>query len=257
MLDFLFLLLGLFTGCIGTLVGAGGGFLISPVLIFVFPEMSPSHLTAISLLTVCANSTSGTIGYTFRKQVHWKSTLLFSLFAIPGVFIGVELSQIIRREDFEIYFAAFLFAMGWFVIWRSRRPAPSSSDQPSFWTRSNQILGSAISFFIGILSSLLGIGGGIIHVPLLSEALKYPLHLAAGTSHAILAITSMVAVAEHWRSGDYSQAGSYVPFLVVGLVVGAQAGAALSKKIPKKRILLLLGAILFLVSIRLFLRSFK
>ena len=117
------------------------------------------------------------------------------------------------------------------------------------------ILGSILSFYIGILSSLLGIGGGIIHVPLLSEGLKYPLHLAAGTSHAILAFTSIVAVIAHFYAGDYHPFNPMLPFLCIGLVMGAQLGASYSKKTPQKIILRVLGVALISVGFRLVAKS--
>lgn len=247
----IFFLIGVLTGGIGTLVGAGGGFLLAPLFLFIFPHWLPAKLTAISLLAVAANSTSGSIGYAFRQQVHWPSTFLFSIAAVPGVFIGVQLSHLVDRKIFEIVFSIFLLALSVFVLISSGQNTESKHLSSHFWNKRAQITGCLISFFIGILSSLLGIGGGIVHVPLLSELLNYPLHVAAGTSHAILAITSSIAVVEHFRSGDFGDLESFVPFLIVGLVFGAQIGAAYSKRVERKWILRILGIALLSVAIRL------
>lgn len=247
----LFFGVGILTGGLGTLVGAGGAFLLTPLFMFLFPHWTPARLTAISLLAVAANSTSGTLGYAFRRQVHWPSTLLFSLAGIPGVYLGVRLTQIVDRNLFQLIFAIFLLAMSSFVFWRSFKTQQAHHLHAHFWNRRTQVVGTFISFFIGILSSLLGIGGGIIHVPLLSEFLQYPLHLAAGTSHSILAITSTIAVIEHYQSGDLNDLESFVPFLIGGIIIGAQLGAAYSKRIDRHWILRTLGLALFIVSIRL------
>lgn len=250
-MDMLFFFLGFAVGMLGTLIGAGGGFLLTPVFLFMFPEMRPTHLTALSLLAVAANSTSGSLGYAYRKQVHWPSVLYFTAAAIPGVFIGVRIVEFIPREKFEVLFAALLVFLSCFVLWRSFRPKPQISESQPFWNFSTKMIGSGISFFIGIISSLFGIGGGIIHVPLLSEFLRYPIHLAAGTSHAILAITSMVAVFHHLQSGDLNPLETFVPYLIVGLVLGAQGGAMFSKKIKSSWILRGLGLGLLIVAVRL------
>lgn len=253
--DSLYFFVGLATGLLGTLIGAGGGFLLTPLFLFLFPEMSASRLTALSLLAVAANSISGSIGYAFREQIHWKSVALFSAAALPGVFIGVHLSRILERSAFELIFAGFLFVMSAFVIWRSFRRKSEHTGLRGFWNTCTKLFGTLISFLIGILSSLLGIGGGIVHVPLLSEVFDYPLHLAAGTSHAILALTSIIAVLQHYLEGDLTPLESFVPFLVVGLIVGAQLGAALSKRLPSHRILLLLGLALISMAARLIYRN--
>lgn len=253
--NLLFILLGFAVGAIGTLIGAGGGFLLSPVFIFLYPSLTPAILTSMSLLAVAANSTSGSIGYALRRKVHWPSVALFTMVGIPGVLIGVKLTTLIPRSLFEVIFGIFMIGLSLFVLYRSLK---KKNDQHTyhFWTKPTMILGSFLSFFIGILSSLLGIGGGIIHVPLLSEGLKYPLHLAAGTSHAILAFTSIIAVIGHYYAGDYSPFNPMLLLLCMGLVVGAQLGASFSKKVPQTIILRILGVALMSVGIRLVFRAF-
>lgn len=251
MADIYFTLIGFVVGGVGTLVGAGGGFLLAPLLIFLYPSMSPAQLTALSLLAVAANSISGSMGYALRRQVHWRSTWFFSLAAAPGVFVGVRLSQWAPRGTYEFFFGVFLIAISLFVFFRSLKPRRHSHHENHFWNRRTQLLGAGISFLVGVLSSLLGIGGGIVHVPLLSEVLAYPIHLAAGTSHAILAITSLLAVVDHYHAGDLTPTPTFVPYLVLGLVLGAQGGAALSKKVASHRILQILALALLSVGLRL------
>lgn len=257
MQSLLFFGFGLVTGGIGTLIGAGGGFLLAPLFLFLFPDMAPARLTALSLLAVAANSTSGSIGYAYRRQVHWPSVFLFSAVAIPGVYFGVMLSHIIDRKVFEIIFAVFILVLSAFVLFQSIKNGAAKDFKINFWNRRAQLIGSFISFFIGIVSSLLGIGGGIVHVPLLSEVLDYPLHIAAGTSHSILAITSVIAVFEHFKNGDLNQLDSFVPFLVAGLLIGAQVGAAQSKKVKSHWILRLLGTALLFVGLRLIFKNWS
>lgn len=252
MSDFLFIFLGIFTGVLGTLIGAGGGFILSPIFIFMYPNISATQLTAMSLMVIAANSVSGTVGYAVRDQIHWKSVLFFSLAAIPGVHIGIELIHTLRRDVFDFLFGIMLVALAIFIFYRSQLSKRDLNASEFFWSVKSGVIGSVISFFVGILSSLMGIGGGIVHVPLLSEGLKYPLHIAAGTSHAILAITSVNAVANHFLSGDYTPLNPILPYLCLGLILGAQIGAYLSKRVSNKSILRILAGALFIVGIRLF-----
>lgn len=247
------IVLGLTVGLVGTLIGAGGGFLLTPVFLFLYPHLSATEITAMSLVAVFANSSSGSIGYAVRRQIHWPSVFLYAICAVPGVLLGVEIGRVVNRQSFDLLFGIFLFVMAIYIILRSRKKR--NSGQVNFWHKKNMVIGSLVSFFVGILSSLLGIGGGIIHVPLLSEVMKYPLHMAAGTSHAILALTSLVAVVDHWQAGDLTPVNPLLPYLCVGLVVGAQAGAHYSSRIANKVILRILAGALILASLRLLIKG--
>jgi uncharacterized membrane protein YfcA len=253
----LFLLIGFFVGTIGTIIGAGGGFLLSPIFLLLYPITSPQLITAISLAAVAANSVSGTLGYAYRKTIHWPSVFLFSILAIPGVIFGIYLTRITERNAYNFIFGISLLILSLFLFFRKSSQDQKSSSESTFWNKKTKLVGSAISIFIGIVSSLLGIGGGIIHVPLLSEFLKYPMQIATGTSQAILAITSLVAVADHYRLGVYSPLDQILPYLCIGLILGAQLGAFLSSRISTTIIKKVLCFALFIVGMRFFISGIR
>nr|HMN70046.1 sulfite exporter TauE/SafE family protein [Bdellovibrionales bacterium] len=192
MSDIWFLLLGVAVGGFGTLIGAGGGFLLAPAFIFLFPDMKPAHLTALTLLAVFVNAASGSIIYAKRQTVHWPSVAWFTAAGVPGALLGAWLSHWVPRESYESAFVAFLIAMSAFVFWRSIKAKKNASAR--YWSGRTKWLGTAASFLIAVLASLLGIGGGVLHVPILAEFFRYPVHLGRGTSHAILAISGLAAV---------------------------------------------------------------
>jgi uncharacterized protein len=257
MLPALFLFIGFFVGTIGTIIGAGGGFLLSPIFLLLYPVSSPQIITSISLAAVAANSISGTIGYALRKTIHWPSVFLFSILAIPGVIFGIYLTSIIDRNVYNFIFGIFLVLLAIFLFFKKPIEQQKIISHTSYWNKKTKIIGSGISVFVGILSSLLGIGGGIVHVPLLAEFLKYPMHIATGSSQAILAITSIVAVVDHYRLGDYSPLDPILPYLCFGLIIGAQLGAFLSVRISAIVIKKVLCFALLVVGIRLFSSSVK
>lgn len=249
MADAFYLPLGFVVGMIGTIIGAGGGFLLSPFFLFLFPTASASWITAMSLAAVAANSTSGSMGYIYRKTVHWPSVILFSACAIPGVLLGVYLTKVFSRSFYNITFGFFLIALA--IFFHLKTKSSSKENSTILWNRKNKLIGGFISIFVGVISSLLGIGGGIVHVPLLHQLLSYPIHLAAGTSHTILAVTSVVAVADHWVAGDYSPLPAFLLPLSIGLILGAQLGSYLANKVPAPIIRKVLCVALLLVGIRL------
>lgn len=250
-----FTALGLAIGTVGTLIGAGGGFILVPILLFLYPFKSPFTIAAISMLAIAANATSGTITYAIKKQVHWPSALLFTIFALPGIGLGILLGERVNREVFEGIFGIMMICISTFLILRSKKK--KTAQEPVFtFDKSKMFIGSAVSTVVGVLASFLGVGGGIIHVPLLSEVLKYPVHLATGTSHFILGVTALVAVWKHWELGHYIALDYFVPYLIVGIVFGAQIGAQLSKRVSSRKILQFLSLALIITGVRLIMRGF-
>ena len=80
--------LGFVIGTYGTLIGAGGGFVLMPLLLVLYPEESPEVITGISLAVVFFNALSGSVAYAKMKRIDYRSGLLFSLATIPGAILG-------------------------------------------------------------------------------------------------------------------------------------------------------------------------
>ena len=110
-----------------------------------------------------------------------------------------------------------------------------------------------ISFFVGFLSSLLGIGGGIIHVPALTTLLNFPLHIATATSHFILAVMALGGTIVHIIQGNFKGEWLRTISIGAGIIVGAQVGAYFSNKLKDKLIIRILAFALLAVGVRLLL----
>jgi hypothetical protein len=110
-------------------------------------------------------------------------------------------------------------------------------------------VGLTSSIFIGVFSGLFGIGGGIIHVPLMYSALGIPVHIATATSHFILAITSFLGTVAFLGLGyvDFD----YAVLLGIGTIIGASWGARLSLKTHPSMIKKVIALCLFLLAVRL------
>ena len=104
---------------------------------------------------------------------------------------------------------------------------------------------------VGYLSSFLGIGGGIIHVPALSYLLNFPVHIATATSHFILAIMALTATVVHIVTGAFHHGAHRTVALAIGVVLGAQIGARLSERIQGGWIIKGLAGALGLVGLRI------
>jgi len=249
--------LGFAIGAIGTLVGAGGGFILMPILLMLFPGSDPEKLTAISLAVVFLNATSGTLAYVRMRRVNFKAGLWFAATALPGAVIGVWINALVPRRYFDLILGASLAAGAVFLIARSLRPALGTHTTPTEGTAHsyNYAAGGFISAIVGFISSLLGIGGGIVHVPALIYLLDFPAHTATATSHFVLALTALIATGIHIWQGDLDGFWPITIYLGAGVIVGAQLGARLSHKVQGVWIVRSLATALLLVGARLILKA--
>jgi len=127
----------------------------------------------------------------------------------------------------------------------------STRQAPSTATTCPLPLGIGISFVVGFASSLLGIGGGFIHVPALIAFLGFPVHIATATSHFVLAIMATVGTITHIAAGDLDTVWPRALYLSVGAIAGAQLGARLSTRVGGVVIVRLLAGALVIVALRL------
>jgi len=121
----------------------------------------------------------------------------------------------------------------------------------SFRYSYNYITGIIISIFTGFISPVLGIGGGIIHVPAMIRILCFPAHIATATSHFTLIIMSLASVATHLFSQREIAVFFYAGLLTAGVIPGAQIGAHLSKKTKDKHIIIILATALSIAGVRI------
>jgi len=249
---------GLGIGIFGTLIGAGGGFILMPLLLIVYPQENPELLTSISLAVVFFNALSGTVAYARMKRIDYRSGILFSLATVPGAILGALSTSYIPRRTFNVIFGLALISASLFLFLNPRRrgeaegAAEGASQIPGIGSvQYNTTVGVIISLFVGFASSVLGIGGGIIHVPALIHVLNFPVHIATATSHFILSVMSFTGTAVHAVAGDLSHGIVRTVALAVGAVVGAQIGARLSNRVHGTWIVRGLATALAFVGIRL------
>lgn len=269
------LLIGFGVGTLGTLIGAGGGFILVPILIITNPQLSTDIITAISMAIVAANAISGSFAYARSGRIDYKAGIVFALFTIPGSVFGVYTTAYIPKTAFHIIFGILLILLAVFLFVSGKKKWVSGSMPPeikrpfkhhvitdregiTYAYTFNQYRGIIISVLVGYLSPLLGIGGGIIHVPALVNWLNFPVFVATATSHFILAVMATVSVVTHIAEGNYKD--PFVLRMVVGIgagaIAGAQLGAFLSHKIRGKMIIRALAICLALVGIRILLGNF-
>jgi uncharacterized protein len=256
-------LLGFGVGTFGTLVGAGGGFILTPVLLLAYPKSTPAIITAISLVAVFFNAASGTAAYRRQRRIDLRSGILFALCTLPGSVLGVFAADKVSRPTFDVLMGVALTSLAlWLFSGRRAEPAAGGGsggreitdrDGVTYRFHPRTRLGAWLSVGVGFVSSFLGIGGGVVHVPLMVGLLGFPTHIATATSHFVLAFMALVATIVHFLSGTFHHAVGLrrAAALSVGIVGGAQVGAWLSRRLESKAIERLLAGALVLLGLRL------
>ena len=257
----LLVIIGFLVGTYGTLVGIGGGVILLPVLLLLYPDISPEVLTGISMSVVMLNAASGTIAYVRQRRIDYRNGVLFALATVPGTIIGVWLVRYLKIDTFSLMFGILLLLVAAFVWLRPQKEPPACEGNTAciitdrygekFVYSVNRLLGTAFSFIVGFIAGLLGIGGGVIHVPLLVYLLRFPVHIATATSHFILVFTTLTGVIAHFVLKTEIRDWLVVVFLALGIVPGAQLGATLARRFHGNLIVRLLSLALVLLGLRL------
>ncbi|WEG11885.1 sulfite exporter TauE/SafE family protein [Pullulanibacillus sp. KACC 23026] len=256
------LLIGIFAGGYGTIVGAGGGFIYVPALLLIF-HMQPSVAAGCGLVIVLINSLSGVFGYARQKRIDYRTGIALGFGALPGSLLGVWLLQVYSSNYFYIFFATLLVGLGLFLFIRNSRlfnkrnkTLETEAEKTSAVTR-DSILPKIhlkwllpLGFLMGILSSYLGIGGGWLLVPILIYAFRVPPHIATATSIFSLCLYTSVGVLSQvfYSSIDWMT----VIWGGVGVIIGSQLGVLVSQKIPGKLIVQLLSLLLLAIGFKMY-----
>ncbi|HST03362.1 MAG TPA: sulfite exporter TauE/SafE family protein, partial [Chloroflexia bacterium] len=247
-----FVAFGLCVGAYGTLIGAGGGFIIVPVLLLVL-KWPHEEAVATSLCVVTANAASGTISYWRQGRVDFRTGIQFAVATLPGAVIGSLAVSLLSGRVFDLIFGLLLVLLSTYLMLRPERRAYKQGDLDKppgakgwLWTVRSIVdaqgenytfgfsrgWGLVLSFGVGFMSSILGIGGGIIHVPALISLFGFPAHIATATSHFILAISAATGSTTQLIQGNVHIAPAIA--MAIGAIGGAQIGGRLSRRITGK-----------------------
>jgi uncharacterized membrane protein YfcA len=272
---FVILAMGIAVGFISGMFGIGGGFLMTPLLIFV--GISPAVAVASVASHIAASSCSGAISYWRRRAIDLALALMLLAGGILGTAVGVWLFTMLRalgQIDLVIglSYVTLLGAVGTLMIVeslraviRTRQGKPVVLRRPGshVWfhglpfkirfKRSKIYVSAipvwAIGLVIGFIGAIMGIGGGFLLVPMLIYFLRVPTSTVLGTSMVLTLVTMASATVMHAATNHLVDAVLAL-ILMVGGVIGAQFGARAGQKISSEWLRLLLGLLVLAVGLR-------
>ncbi len=277
----LLVMLGALVGFVSGLFGIGGGFLMAPVLVFM--GIPPTVAVASQASHVVASSTSGVIRYSGMKAVDYRIGGIMAVGGALGALAGVELFRYLRllgQADLVVAlsYLIFLGAIGSMMLYESltqilhrvrgetpprkerRRPMwlyglPFRMRFPRSGLYISAIPPFGLGVFAGILSAIMGVGGGFILVPAMLYVLRMRAGVVVGTSlFQIIITTAITTILQAGRNQTVDIVLSTI--LLLGGVVGAQFGARLSGRFRAEEMRAALGLIVLLVGIQMGLELF-
>ncbi|MGP4073039.1 sulfite exporter TauE/SafE family protein [Piscibacillus sp. B03] len=273
MLLIIMLIIGLASAFMGSLVGLGGGLIFVPALLFLskfsdsFSWVTPQNVVAMSLLIMIFTGLSSTLTYFKSKRVDIYSGLVFLTGSIPGALVGVWLNSYVEIEVFELYFgilmlilASLFFVKDYLLQFAKKRYV---QDRKLYIHREFElsgetvqysysiIFGVIISFFVGMISGLFGIGGGSLMVTSMILFFSFPAHIAAPTSMFMIFISSIVSSSAHVIAGNVIW--EYALLAVPGAWLGGVLGAKLNQKLNSRVLEWILRLLMIIIGIRLIL----
>ena len=258
MLDWwLLVVFGFFIGIIASMTGVGGGIFIVPILTFFYAFVVNSA-TGTSLTSIIFTAIASTLNYAKQKRIYFKTGATLIITTAPGAYLGAWLATIMEERTLGLVFGVFLILVAIRMIISALRTKAQKQAQPVrtgtelLHSGKTVIIGAGLSFFGGVASGLLGIGGGTLVVPILIVAMGMPIHYATATSMFTMIFTSISGVAKYVQADLINFPVALL--LATGTIFGAQVGAYTSKKISGRNLGLIFGIMLVVAGINMILK---
>jgi uncharacterized membrane protein YfcA len=270
--------LGLIVGFLSGLFGVGGGFLLTPLLMMI--GIPPTVAAASDANQIVAASTSGTFAHWRMGNVDFKMGAVLVIGGVFGGTLGVQLIKVLRaagNADFliKITYVVMLGIIGSYMFQESLKnlrprpvaPAKIRMEEKSWFERWNEALPLAVHFnksgitlsiftplilgtLVGVLSALMGVGGGFIMVPVMVYMLRMPMHVVVGTSlFQVLCTCINVTFMQSYYNHTVDLMMAIL--LLLGSTTGAQIGARISNRLKADQLKIILASIVLLVMIKM------
>ena len=235
---------GFAAGVFGSLLGLGGGILIVPLLTLGF-NLPLRDAVGVSLACVVATSAIGAATFLERRIADLRLAMLLELFTAAGAIAGGLIAFALDEQLLAGLFALMLLYTAGTMVRRALRPDPTegqSGEVADAAPLRNVPLGAAGGVFGGVVSALLGVGGGVIMVPVIHLGMGVPLRVATATSTVMIAVTASASAIV------YLVRGAIDPYVLgptaVGVFVGALVGSRSAQRIDLRILRLLFIVVL-------------
>ncbi len=252
--------IGALIGGYAASIGAGGGFLIAPLLLLRYPDADPAEITTASLTVVLVSSLTSTIIVSRERRVDFSVVALMGAIAIPAALVGAATTGILPRAFFALFFTLLLLGIAAYILWR---PIAIITDPPArAWRRELSdregnhflyripVLRSIVpNAAAGFIAALAGIGGGPIGIPIMTRVMHLPHAIAVPSMHVLISAQTAAVLALHLLLSHNGDPMGDVPWLAVGVVVANPAGQWLRRNLGEGLLMQALAIGLLVVAV--------
>lgn len=261
----LFVFLGSLAGFLAGLLGIGGGIILVPLFLWAFEaaDFAPEILVHIafgtSLAVIIPTAISSTFGHRKRGNVEWHQVAYLCLGGFFGALCGAWVASLLSGEWLKGLFGVMQIMVALQMLIFNPRLPPERNDAVPYWPL------VTVGFAGGVFSAFFGVGGGVIAVPLMVIALRFPIHLAVGNSSALIVISSLSGALSYifhgWGADSLPPFSlGYVNFLVFALVapfsIGmARLGVRVASRTAHDKLVRIFAVLLVLVGLRMIYRA--
>lgn len=229
------ILAGIITGILLGIFGSGGSIITMPSLLYLL-NVEPKSAIAMSLGIVAVTASLSALQHWRHGNVDLKITLIFGLFGVIGTYVGALVGVITPVIIQLSIFALVMYAAAWKML---KSTAQETSALNNAEPHSNELKYAHIAFHgitVGVLTGIVGVGGGFLIVPALALLSGLSMKRAIGTSLSIVSLKSFAGFAGYAGSVaiDYQLMGVFTAIAVVGSIIGTQMGHRLPADLLKK-----------------------
>lgn len=262
-------------GLLGSLLGLGGGIIVVPALSLLL-KIDVRYAIGASIVSVIATSSGAGAAYVRDRMTNIRVAMYLELATTAGALIGALLAGVVGSRWLFITFGA-VMAYTAVAMWRYKTvDVPGAVGVRDGWAERFNLHGSyfdavlnrevsytvarsRIGFFVsaaaGVLSGLLGIGGGVIKVPMMNLLMGIPLKVASATSSFMIGVTAAASAGVYFARGDID------PFIAapvaVGVLLGAMAGARVMGQIHHAALRTAFSVILLIVAVQMIFKGLR
>jgi len=272
--------IGFVASFFGSLMGIGGGIFIVPSLTLLL-NLPIQVAVGCSLTTIVANSCIASYNYIRNELTNIRLSILLCSTVVPGAIAGSLIAAYIPSTALTVVFCAVLLGIAYSMLRRARKKTDETAENDASKQKSSitdrvfktesyydknlrakvsyKIIktrtGLISSFFSGLLSSLLGVGGGIINVPVMTLLMRIPIKVAVATSSFMIMITAAAGAMVYYYHGLIFP--TVVAALVIGVLAGSFTGSAALQRIQPKNMNIIFAAIVVVITVLMLLRLFN
>ncbi len=260
---------GFIGGAFGSMIGLGGGVFIVPVLV-LFLDVPMHQAVAASLMAVVATSTTASIAYLRDDLTNQRLGMTLQTTTVLGALVGGFVGAMLSKEVLSALFGAITVAVSVYMLLRARTidagAAPVQDPGPLGASYYDRNLGTTITYrprrlyaglgaglVGGVVSGMLGVGGGFLSVPVMVLAMTVPMRAAAATSTFMIGVTACAGAIVYLARGLVDPVTT-VP-VVLGVMVGAFLGSQLAHRVRSSVLTVMLTVVLFALAVQMILAA--